>query len=1069
MQVGVALIYYSVAVVYFVLAVYAWVMNVKASDKNLVTLGTLCLSLCCFALTGLEISQNKTRALVYMAIVGTMIIMAVAFFLHSLIKTTTTVTFLDKITKVMLVILYISAAAFSPIYYYLIRTPNGDLFGKSLILSVDAEGHFLISGSLEAGKIFYMILLLLAIAFAIRKIIKRYYAEFLMNNKRFFRMAIIWTVIGFVVVLMDLFLRFFIQGDYPAFAIIFFIILVGHRIYVYRQNYKEVSYNETIHQDDLYIIDEHRKRSLYSYVSYGIIVSGFIGIAVNYIYDRDYGPRFVLSMAYTIVVGVVVVWVQHKVARGLVSDAISNIMWASSLPVSLTSFPHASVTVLWAIPCLTLLGCVFVDRIFIILFGVSGVITYALLMIEDPYAIIQFDIARHLFRLIIFLGIIAIILLIHRNFVKRLTQIKNHEYFQMAVLNISQWLVSSQQMDLLYRITEVLRSIVNYTDADRAFVYRLTNSNTTFSLISAFQREDAEIKLPRTIKVYEMSDKINSVINDKRILIFDQMDEREYQFLQLDADSTIYVPMTHKENTIGMLCIQNRGKIRSSTFDEQLLKIMSNMISNAIMTSEIDQAMERNSNFDRLTQLPNRTHFTRILDEAIIQSDESTKLVIVFMDLDGFQSINDVMGHEYGDQVLIEVAQRLISNLTRRVTISRFGGDEFLLLFREDMDSEKIVDAMEKIKDIFVEPIMIDGKEIHITMSCGVAVYPYDGADSSTLIKNADMAMNNAKQLGKNTYSLCSDEMKNKVEYRALLQEHLRSALDNNEFKLVYQPHVDARSHRIKGAEALLRWFPKNCPKLGNFVSPAQFIPVLEETGLIIEVGRFVIEESIKVAGKIKNLGIDDIVIAMNISVEQFKDFGLTGFIEGQMRKYGITGANIDVEITESAYADEHDAMGTLMEDFNRLGVSISIDDFGTGYSNMNRLSHISIDKIKIDMSYVRGIGVNEKDEGITTTIINLADSLGCTTLAEGVETAEQLAFLAANGCDLIQGYYFYKPLSEEEFFDTISREYDKGEYSQREVTEIGDVEDDLLLQEQLRMQKERKEDEERNKPAECG
>lgn len=1011
MQILLSSIYYLVGVVYFLYFIFSMLNTVKYKAKMYFCLGILALSITSFSLASLFNSASEVQALISLVTAGSFLLISGGLFLFMVVLTSQKRTLWDN------VILFISfaTAAFLPLYTY-IRQRGGT--GSAMVVSGHSDIYTL-SGEISAFKILYVICLILILSTCIFKMMGSYTAEFLERNKEKYRGFVMLCILDGIVLVIDIVYKFINDFSLPPFSIIVTVILIGYAVFFNMKT--EELLVKSADDDELYIIEGAKKKQLYCVVSYAILLLAFLGHAVNFIYLKQYGWRYSLSMMYCMAVGLTVLIIQNK-GKGILSDVMSNLLWVSVLPVAFTSFPYFSHTILLMVPCIfALIGCIYIDRIFIFLFGFSGIMTYLVVIIYDPYDTIKLSYLDIGLRLLIYIATMYIIFLVHKSFVYRIKQLRRHEFFQMAVVNLSQWLVLSKDMDIGYRIEEALKSILEFTQSDRVFVYRLNSDASVFSLISSCEKEDHSLaKLPSTIKKYALSDKINLLLKGQ-VVIFNQKKEREYQFLQLESVSTVYIPMNHKDNPIGMICIQSQEEQDFTNLDKELFKIIANMLSNAIMTSEVDRMIEHNSTYDILTQLPNRTYFTDILNYRIEQSGSADKkLIIVFIDLDAFQEINDLMGHDYGDKILVEVAIRFSRALDNKAVVSRFGGDEFLILFNDDIEIEEMERIMEMLMSLFVEPFKILNNEMYLTISCGIAIYPFDGTDSKTLIKNADMAMNEAKISGKGRYVFCSDQMKKNIQRRALLIENLRKALANDEFRLVFQPQVDSVTHKIKGAEALLRWYPSNTDELGHMVSPGEFIPILEETGMIVEVGRFVVEEAARVIRDIKNKGLDDVIIAVNMSVEQCKDLGIISFLYSQIQKYDIDSKLIDVEITESAYADAHENVRFLIDEMIKLGVSISIDDFGTGYSNMSRLSRINIDKIKIDISYVRGIGVSDKDEGIVITIINLAKSLGCITLAEGVETKEQLDFLAAEGCELIQGYYFYRPLSEEDFIKTL-------------------------------------------------
>lgn len=1007
-------IYYITGIIYFLFFTYVFSNNVKYSNKSFFCLTTLALSACSFALSGLFKADEQEKALLYLGVVLVSLVLSIIFELKMILVNCSTRFKLDNVIIGLLAAVAVAIPFF--IYFFSV---NSDICS---LIYIKENGMFSLCADMQVYKYIYVSVVLLSIGYSIFRVIKNYTSEFLVKNREFYKNIITIVIAQGLIVAIDVVYKLIEDINLPLISVISLLFLAGYGVLKYSK-IEDLAANKDI-DTELYIVELPKKRELYSVVSFLIMSLAFIGHGSNYLFIHRYGLKFDIAMAYCILAGAVVVFIQQR-GKGILVDVISNLLWASVLPMAFSSFPYFSSAVLLIIPCIfALLGCIYIDRIFIILFGVSGLLTYMLVIAYDFQAEAVVSHTELIVRVGIFAAMIYIILAVHKSFVFRIKQLRRHEYFQSAVVNLSQWLVLSKEMDISYRMEEALKTIMEFTQSDRVFFYKISADGTMFTLDSFVEVDDHGLaKLPQTVKMHALSDRVQHLLKGN-VIEFNQKREREYQFLQLEAISTVYIPMSHKDQVLGMLCIQSHADRNYSNNDKKLFKIITNMLSNAIMSTEADRIIEYTSNYDTLTHLPNRSYFTDILNFKIEQAlEDDSKLIIVFVDLDSFQEINDLLGHDHGDKILIEVADRINAALEDTAIVSRFGGDEFLVMFNEDIEIEEIEKLMELLMSLFVKPFIVNDNESYLSISCGIAIFPFDGSDGKTLLKNADMAMNEAKITGKNRYVFCSDQMKHNIQRRALLIKSLRKALMNGEFKLVFQPQVDSRTHKIKGAEALLRWFPTNNDSLGHIVSPGEFIPILEETGMIIEVGRYVVEEAVRVAGAINKLGMDNIVIALNMSVEQCKDLGIVEFLADQIGRRDIEPRLIDVEVTESAYADAQDSVRFLIDEMIKLGVSISIDDFGTGYSNMSRLSRISIDKIKIDISYVRGIGVSEKDEGIVVTIINLARSLGCITLAEGVETEEQLTFLAEKGCELIQGYYFYKPLAEEEFIDLLRRE----------------------------------------------
>ncbi|MFA7242283.1 MAG: EAL domain-containing protein [Sulfuricellaceae bacterium] len=426
-------------------------------------------------------------------------------------------------------------------------------------------------------------------------------------------------------------------------------------------------------------------------------------------------------------------------------------------------------------------------------------------------------------------------------------------------------------------------------------------------------------------------------------------------------------------------------------------------------------------NHDALTGLPNRTLFLERLMLALAHAHRNDKMAgVMFFDLDRFKIINDTLGHASGDLLLQAVAQRVGAILREGDTVARLGGDEFTVIV-EGVSSEKdIAHIAQKIIDAIAKPLDLCGQEVFVTASVGISVYPNDGVDTQTLVKNADAAMYRAKDQGKNNYQFFKADMNARAFERLTLENSLRRALERSEFELYYQPQRDIATGQVVGAEALIRW---RHPEMG-LVLPDRFIPIAEETGMILPIGEWVMRTACAQNKAWQDAGFPLMHIAVNLSGRQFKQKNLVGVIKGILAETGLDAEYLELEITESVIMEQATETIATLGEMKALGLQLSIDDFGTGYSSLSYLKRFPIDTLKIDRSFVRDITTDEDDAAITTAVIALAHSLKLMVIAEGVETAEQLAFLSAHGCDEMQGYYFSRPLTAEAFGEKLANRW---------------------------------------------
>ncbi|MDE2622540.1 MAG: EAL domain-containing protein [Betaproteobacteria bacterium] len=413
------------------------------------------------------------------------------------------------------------------------------------------------------------------------------------------------------------------------------------------------------------------------------------------------------------------------------------------------------------------------------------------------------------------------------------------------------------------------------------------------------------------------------------------------------------------------------------------------------------------AHFDQLTGLPNRVLLQDHFNYALHMAERATEpMAIMFLDLDHFKDVNDTLGHSIGDRLLVEVAKRILEGLRAVDTVSRLGGDEFIFIL-PGCDANGAAQVADKLLDTVAAPCWIGPHELVITPSIGIAMYPEDGKDMETLSQNADAAMYQAKQGGRNGYRFFTQTMQVHSARNLRLSNDLRQALARRQLAVHYQPQISLQDHRVVGVEALLRW---QHPELGA-ISPAEFVPIAEDIGLIIPIGEWVLRTA---AAQMKNWierGFPAMKLAVNLSAVQFRHARLLESISDILSAVGLPPSLLELELTEAVAMGDPATAVAVMEGLNERGIRLSIDDFGTGYSSLSYLKRFRISRLKIDQSFVRDVPDDPEDSMIVSTIINLARSLGMRTIAEGVETERQADFLKAQGCDEVQGYYYSKPL----------------------------------------------------------
>ncbi len=435
------------------------------------------------------------------------------------------------------------------------------------------------------------------------------------------------------------------------------------------------------------------------------------------------------------------------------------------------------------------------------------------------------------------------------------------------------------------------------------------------------------------------------------------------------------------------------------------------VISDVTKRKQDEERIRYQANYDELTGLPNRNlFFDRLKHDLETMSRLDQKLGLMFLDLDGFKLVNDTLGHEFGDLLLQEAARRLTACVRRGDTVARLGGDEFTVIMPNLGDPRNAPVVARRILESFSQPFHLDGHESFVSTSIGITVFPDDAVTAGELLKYADAAMYRAKEHGKATYRFYTSDLNEEVQERLILKNGLSKALERGEFALHYQPKLEIGSGRITGTEALLRWAS---PDIGP-VSPGRFIPVLEETGLVVEVGEWAIRTACEQHKAWRAMGLPAIPIAVNLSARQLRETSFATIVDGILRDCGVDASSLEIEITESMLMSDSAHAVIALGELHDMGINVAMDDFGTGYSSLSYLKRFPIDTIKIDRTFVADIATNPDDAEIIRTIISMGHTLNRRVIAEGVETEHQLGILGDYRCDEIQGYVFSPPLPDE-------------------------------------------------------
>ncbi|WP_341465348.1 sensor domain-containing protein [Clostridium grantii] len=532
-----------------------------------------------------------------------------------------------------------------------------------------------------------------------------------------------------------------------------------------------------------------------------------------------------------------------------------------------------------------------------------------------------------------------------------------------------------------YSLNEIKGENINLIFPEDLQIFTSNNFSSYETVITSNKGEKTPILLSSTILLDDFKEKLSTVVIFQELSKIKKM---QNELLNMNSQlETRVLNRTRELNTINQeltVEIVNRVKIEA----------------------DIKYLYEH----DELTNLPNRRLFNKTLEKTIQESNHTQYFALAILDIDSFKNINDTFGHTSGDNILKEISIRMKSELMNLKMLARTGGDEFLVLFDISNIKYSFKENVELIRKCFDPPFYLNKEKLYLTTSVGVAIYPDDGDDIETLMKNADIALYKAKDEGKSIYKFCDDYIKNQVLEEIDLTNNLYQALELNEIEVYYQPQINQCTNRIVGVEALARW---NHKKYG-FVSAVKFIPIAEKTGLIQKIGDYILRTACTQSKKWHDLGYN-ITMAINISVVQLNNTSFIHTVDTIVRETGVSANNIELEITESVLIKNLNYIISTLFEIKKLGIRLSMDDFGTDYSSLKYLRDLPLDKVKIAREFVSQIGINENDEEIISAIVKLIKKLNFNIIAEGVETKEQLEFLNILGCAEIQGYYFYKPM----------------------------------------------------------
>lgn len=803
---------------------------------------------------------------------------------------------------------------------------------------------------------------------------------------------------------------------------------------------------EAINPNEI-ILDRSTRVRVYRLTGICFIVGSMLNILSQSIFYKEEAlPSTSLFSILLLIIGITIVLLGKLNVNELFKELLFAVLFSLIVPlITLRFVVYSSITIWVFFFMLLMISHLFNKLILLVTVLLSAFTTQLLVWSITPQAIVTIDSADYMIRLglICLIGILA--LHVNKIYQSRLKDNADHSYRQTLISEISHGLISVEKDNFDDKINDLLSQCGKFIGASRA--YFILSDSLKSDVVYFYEWLDEGVSSKRSVclssidKFYplmlkQFEAKSILVINDTGALPSRLTSLRE-SLAEMEMLGFTLLPLITSGTPLGFISFGTPCANKDWTPDSlAFLSIISNTATDAVVKLEDMRKIEWAAYHDQLTELPNRLLFKDKLKNAVeYAKNTNCSVAVAFIDLDSFKFINDTMGHETGDLLLREVSKTISACVGIHDTVARFGGDEFVLLL-ENSSADSLVNIIRKLLDKIQEPVVLHGQEFFVSGSIGISMYPEDGTDAETLIKNADIAMYEAKRAGKNQYVMCSQKIKNKALDNAKFVNLLYRALEHNQLSVYYQPQISLETGRIAGLEALLRW---NLPDYGT-VSPSTFIPIAEQTGLIKSIGEWVLSTACEQCKKWQDMGIPSLRIAVNISVQQFENKEFVQQVADILNRTQLSPEFLELEVTESVANSDGTDMVELMSSLKNLGISISIDDFGTEYSSLERLKRLPIDRIKMDMQFVRGIESSSKDRAIAQVIISLAKSLGIKVIAEGVETNAQLDFLSQRMCDEVQGFYYYKPMSTEEFEKTFLFCPEFGNESIKQFLEINSI-----------------------------
>lgn len=774
-----------------------------------------------------------------------------------------------------------------------------------------------------------------------------------------------------------------------------------------------------ISKDEI-ILNKVTRRRIYDYLTVAFIAGSLLNIISQYFLEKRGDLTAILQFSsLLLVIGLVIQIIQRKEPFKKHQSKIILLLMVATIPVITLRFISTASMTVWAFPfILILLALVFNNRIAMVGVTVSIFLTQIMVFILMPQVIVKIDNNDHVVRIGLFGIGIWLAFFVNALYVRRLQENTEQIKIQKMIAQVSADFLNVNSKNFEEITSKWLKKSGDIFDVDRACLCFFSDDKSRVSCRGEWCKEGVESQqqLQQELPVTDGPEWIERILANKVVHCFDKKNRleeknRKEQETNPGYKVTMAIPISCRGDVRGFLAFTlSREALLIDNRYEDMLEIISNLLADAMLKIQSEEEIKYRAYYDQLTGMPNRLLFNERLGAQIESSQKtgSGKMIgIIYLDIDSFRTVNDMMGHEGGDKLLVQVSQKLVHSVKKTDTVCRFEGDEFVIMLNNISREKELLKVANRITGLFKHAFIVNGQEFYIAANVGLAIYPKDGGSAEELIKNADIAMYKAKDKGKNNYVLCSATIKEEVNFKNILTSQLYHALENQELVVYYQPQVCLQSGKIVAVEALLRW---RHPELG-MIPPKLMIPLAEQTGLINPIGEWVLTTACQQNKAWQEMGLPPIRMAINISATQFRNPQLISQLKKLLKESDLKPRYLELELTENIAINKDSYIVGLLNGLKKLGLFISIDDFGTEYSSLSRLKLLPIDQLKIDKQFIDGIVGSEKDQAIVNTIILLARNLGIGVIAEGAESENQVNFLKANHCDLVQGFYYYQPM----------------------------------------------------------